>query len=311
MLRLLALTIGYSLQRITALTETNVCSGSDSIRRMQRWHMGAPPSPESLPQVRQDIDFDGMIFRDLPEGWQSPSGFTEAFLIAAALEYQERIKIDPYSPWTVDVSRRVPTWCRYDPLMDLCSYGGRTQLETAQQTTVLNQHEMIAGFARGEQYARFPLLQLLWEYLDEVLPRLAGNERSFYGVIQKLDGLEFGKLGTTLFLAALPQALERSTSLSEAEQAFAAGLPFRAQAGSGAMVNWNPSAETYVESIWFVCFRLIEANSPEYYLNKFAHRVPEITSIIREGGRLGDHALLTSPMRQNNWPGWDFVLANR
>lgn len=278
---------------------------------IKKWQMDTLPATALFPTVRDDLDFEQQVNVRAPEGWRRPSDFTEAFLVAAALEYQERLKVNRIDPWSNETFKNLPVWCKYDSLKDLCAFGGRVDAETSGQTG-LSQFEIAADFARGEVYSRFPLLQLLWEYLDEVLPRVIGQDRDYYSALERLEGKVFGKLGTALFLSALPQVLRGDDQLSSAEARFAAGREFRTKGLNGVATDWKPFSGQNVDSIWQVCFRLIEANSPEYYLRKFAHRVPAISALLREGGRLGElHRTWPYPYQhQNSWPGWDYVIAN-
>lgn len=270
---------------------------------INKWQMDTPPATALFPHFRGDLDFERPIYVTAPDGWRRPADMTEAFLVAAALEYQERAKIDRYHAFSNRVFEQLPAWCRYDPLKDLSTFGGSVDAETSEQITDPNL--FWSARSRGETYSRFPLLQLLWEYIDEALPRVIGNDRDYLSVLQRLVGVNFGKLGTALFLASLRQDLQGDDGLSNAEAHFAAGRPFEARSGNGVMIQWDPNANETVDSIWYVCFRLIEANSPEYYLRKFAHRVPAVSAMTREAGRLGEvHG------RQNCWPGWDFVAAH-
>lgn len=278
---------------------------------IMEWQMDTQSAMALTPSDMRDLDFKHPVNHAAPAGWRRPSDMTEAFLIAAALEYQERVRVNPTSPFAKGVFDRLPRWCKFDPLKDLGNFGGLVDAETS-SPLALSSHSIYADFARGELYVRFSLLELLWEYLAEVLPRKIGPDRDYFDTLRRLEGAVFGKLGTVLFMSALPRTLQQESRLSTAEGAYAAGRGFTSRGPNGSPINWTPDAAQSVDSIWHICFRLIEANSPEYYLQKFAGRVPAVRALVAEGGRLGElQKTMPYPYHhQNCWPGWDFVVAH-
>lgn len=229
--------------------------------------------------IAADVNFDEPIFPEFPSGWQSASDVVEGLILVAALELQTRRGISPRDPFAEGVHARLPPQFRYDPFRGLIAQSGR-----------------------GEFYGRLPLLSLVWRYVEELEVKYDHLRHSnlytgYSAALAALEGITLGAYGARIFQTAFPRRWfdpQERMELAEDEIAFINARPIQGRP-AGVL---NPSGDLYLDSIWFVAFRLIELRSPEHYLEKYCQRRAVVDSILNGGAQRG----LTG--ERYLWPGW-------
>lgn len=229
--------------------------------------------------IAADVNFDELIYPEFPIGWQSASDLAEGLLLVAALELQTRRGINPWDPFADGVHARLPPQFRYDPFRGLIAHNNR-----------------------GEFYGRLPLLALVWRYAEELAAKFDHLRHSnlytgYSSALAALEGTTLGAYGTRLLQAAFPRRWfdpQERMELTEDEIAY---INARQIQGRPAGVL-NPSGDLYLDSIWFVAFRIIELRSPELYIEKYLQRREAIDSILDGGAQRG------LANERSLWPGW-------
>lgn len=261
-------------------------------------------------RTTSDIDLSKEIFPHFPPGWRSPSGLTEGFLLAAALEIQARRRIDRLDPWGRHVFPALDMRFRHDGLGSLVAAGPHHPDELRSIMTpdpALNARYHSAFLDTGHFIGRLVLLDLVWRFVDFVydsetkLGLADGSPSGHQGAIMRLTGTMLGRFGTALF-----EEIFRSRwfghhkdprPLTEAEHTFLRGEPLRAGAGI-----LTPDGKLYVESIWFTAFRLVEQLTPGYFITRYAEKLDTVEYIMMK--RAADEAKGYNVAGPYLWTGW-------
>ena len=252
-----------------------------------------------------DVRFNEPSNSDLPTGWRRPSDLTETFLVVAAMELEERRRINYASPFDDAVFPLLADRFRYDPFEGLLTFGGLQEAQTSRPTSSggADPFESISAINRGERLSRLPLLQLVWQYVDLVREQFGGLD--FLTVLQRLHGVILGKEATILFATGLDRQMYRGTELAPVEVSFIQGQPIsmpdylhRLMSPVSRNVPVRPSSVSRANDIWSVCFRILEHTSTSSVLDAYSGRLEAITAILDRGAALGRAGA------RNFWPGW-------
>jgi hypothetical protein len=254
-----------------------------------------------------DVDMHAEIYPAFPDGWRSAADLKECFLVAAALELDDRFGVSRNDPFGMAASAGLPPRFRYDTFGSLLRFGVHSDSQW-RQGAVSSEPEVNARFfapmlTSGERIGRLPLLAMVWEFTDDVLVQhrhLHAQDRTmgYWRVLESLEGVVLQKHGTVLFMAAFDRlwnATEEPRPLSEVERQFLAGQTL----GSAPGQMLAASGPMYSDSLWQTAFRLVERNTPDYYLDRLGHRRAVVTDILDRG------AALAMSGAKSIWPGWE------
>jgi hypothetical protein len=251
-----------------------------------------------------DVDLAANVHADFPRGWNSAVDFMEAFLLAAALEMQERRTVNRLDPFAAGVLDRLSPNYRYDTFGSLLRHGVHSDAEWNRPAVSMTPEvyaRTMAMIGSGERIGRLPLLGLVWALVAEILDanqhlRVRGTD-GYNKVLGSLNGMVLNPHGTTLFLAALYREWhvpDKPSELTDVEKAFVLGQSIPGT-GAGTLAASGP---LYIDSIWATAFRLVERRSPEHYIRLLRHRQISVNDLLSRGARLAEHRA------KNCWPGW-------
>lgn len=255
--------------------------------------------------------FDEKVFVDHPDGWQSPNDLAEGFLLAWALEMQQRQQIDPIAPFANHVRAALPPAFRYDTLGELVRRPtGRSVSTTAR--------------------ARLTLLCVAWRLFDEMNSEWMLRSGDF---VQYGDALSFATGGTdrhSLFgdldadlakclLSDRIQRAHRGTDdLTQAERWFVTGDRKLLNPDSrgydvvlfnvgGSYVPIILTGESFASSIWATVRVLVDRSTPATLVARYAHKKGDLLDVLERGAILAERRHLLPPAQAWNfdpWPGW-------
>ncbi|MGY2702788.1 hypothetical protein [Nocardioides sp. HB32] len=261
------------------------------------------------PTTTADVDLTGNIYPEFPAGWNSATDLMEAFLLVGALELKLRRDLNPWGdPFDPGVLNRLPPEFKFDPFGALVRNGEVSDAQMRERVVSANPslNHLHHGWKlhAGEVIGRYPLIGLVWRFVDEIVDAnesLRAGDRGFNHqlVMQKLGGLVLGKHGLVLFMAVLERRWFEDgparDALRDVEVQYLGGHEIP---GHGGMGRLAAAGHMYEDAIWKTTWRLIERRSPEYYIERCAHRREDVEDVLRRG------ALLAQRGARNCWPGW-------
>lgn len=261
------------------------------------------------------VRFDEKLFVDHPDGWQSPNDLAEGFLLAWALEMQQRQQIDPVAPFANHVRAALPPAFRYDTLGELVRLPTGSGTRPAVSTTAL---------------ARLTLLCVAWRLFDEMNNEWMLRSGDF---VQYGDALSFATGGTDrhslfgdldadlakcLLSDRIQRAYRGTDDLTQAERWFVTGDPHLLTPDSpgydivpfnvgGSYVPIILTGESFASSIWAAARVLVERSTPATVVARYAHRRSDLLDVLERGAVLAQRRQLLPPAQAWNfdsWPGW-------
>lgn len=256
------------------------------------------------PPWHPDVDLLGNIYPEFPPGWNSATDLMEGFVLAAALEVRARQQMSPQDPWAAGLTERLPNRFRYDTFGSLLRWGPYSDDDWNRGAVSLDPTVNYLHHERklnaGERIGRLPLLAVVWQFTADVFAetqhlRTRNRTAGFYEALNRFDGVSLGRHGTALFMAAFQRAwlADGPSELSGTEKAFLAAEPLR----SG-MAVLHPLGASYSDSIWQTAFRMVERQTPDYYVQRLQRRQGVVLDVLTRGSELAVKG------HRSVWPGW-------
>lgn len=234
-----------------------------------------------------DIDLKAPVFGDHPNSWRSPDDLADAFVLAWSLESVERAKIDLGNPYSASVNLALPPRFRFDTLGLLIQ-----QMPTDTSSSATH---------RG----RLTCLALIWRLFEQLNQEwrlqagdfgqyslaLAQATRGFHEPGGVFSGLS-GDFARCLLSDRIHRASSGSLELTRAETWFVTGRQDLLAAGpvdgvpftiAGTYIPVPLTWDAFALSVWSTARVLVQRNSAEHYIAKYADRVSMLLDILDDG----------------------------
>lgn len=234
-----------------------------------------------------DIDLTAPVFGDHPKSWRSPDDLADAFVLAWSLESVKRAMIDPRDPYSANVNRFLPARFRFDTL-------GLLIQQVPTDTSASATH-------RG----RLTCLALVWRLFEQLNQEwrlqvgdfgryslaLAQATRGFHEPGGIFSGLN-GNFARGLLSDRIQRASSGSSELTRAETWFATGrqdllatglvegVPFTI---GGRSIPVPLTWDEFVLSVWSTARVLVQRNTAEHYIAKYADRTSTLLDMLDDG----------------------------
>lgn len=251
-----------------------------------------------------------------PDGWNSASDIKEMFLVAGALEIQERRRINPLNPNAQSTHNALPARFRFDSFGELLRWGTSSYAEWNQAAALSESpsdlHARHQALRRGaEQIVGPTLYAMASDLVDELLRGISTQqepEAKWSQFLRKAALLEVGVHGQAILLARAERLVSSDRgqqALSHNELSLLNGTAMRAAAYEGFPVIWAQPLHTspgiYASTMWLLAFRCIELAGPDPVLQKLEHRVDVVNQLLEQGAALGQQ------QGSQFWPGWSDI----
>lgn len=237
----------------------------------------------------------------------------ESFLLAWALEKEERIRIDSSNPMAPHVLHSLPAEFQTDTLGELVrlepalSYG-RTATQVGRLTTLC-----IVWTLFDELNSRWRLEPGNFGQFGEALSFATGgtDRRSLFG-----DGS--ADVAKCLLSDRITNRYSDSETLSAAEEWFVNGDPsglVMARGGhqsipfvvGGQSVPIVINQNIFDSSVWSIAQVLVDLNTVETYVERYGHRREAVLELLEKGAVLAERRRSLPPVEAwgfQVWPGW-------